>query len=269
MTPASPTNLRRPRGYMHPMTDLTRFRRAALALLAAASLSGCAVFATPPPLTPDRAYQQGMEAYQAGRYARAAELLGQFIPAAGADPRLQEALMTLARAQMETGQYVSAAAAYLRVATQFPTAPEAVDARFGMCDAYHQLSPRPQLDQQYTHGAIAHCQSFAANYPDHARAAQAREWVAELRGTLGEKAYLNGFFYFRRGLYDAAVMYFQRVVADYPETAAAPKALMRMVESYDRMGYREEEEAARERLLREYPQSAEARGLAPAETADG
>ena len=46
--------------------------------------------------------------------------------------------------------------------------------------------------------------------------------------------------------------------------AVAPTALLRVVESYQRMGYREEEAAARQRLLAEYPQSAEARTAAPA-----
>lgn len=249
---------------MHPMTERRPFRRAALALLAAAALPGCALFRTPPPLTVESAYAQGMEAYNAGRYRRAAELLEQFVPNAAGDPRLKGALMALARSHLETRDYVSATASFLRVATEFPRDPEAAEARFGLCDAYHRLSPRPQLDPEYTVAAITYCESFASIYPGTDRARQAQQWVAGMRGKLGEKAYLNGFFYFRRGLYDAAVVYFNQVLADFPETPSASAALLRLVESYGRMGYREEEEAARQRLLRDYPQSPEARALAPA-----
>jgi outer membrane protein assembly factor BamD len=256
-------NLRSFRGYMQPMIRNRPMHRAVLALLAAAALGGCALLRTPPPLTPDRAYQQGMEAYEAGRHRRAAELLQQFVTAAGPDARLKPALMALARSRMQMREYVTAAADYLRVATQFPADPEAEEARFGLCNAYHLLSPRPQLDQEYTHAAVAYCESYAQYYPGSPRAQEATGYVAQLRTRLAEKAYLNGFYYFRRGLYDASVVYFDRVLDEFPETVHAPAALARLVEAYARLGYREEEAAARQRLQREYPQSPEARTLAP------
>ncbi|HEU4885149.1 MAG TPA: outer membrane protein assembly factor BamD [Longimicrobium sp.] len=249
---------------MQPMIDSRPFRRAALALLMAAALPGCAIFRTPPPLTVESAYAQGMEAYNAGRHRRAVELLGQFVTNAGADPRLKGALMALGRSNLEIRDYVAATSQFLRVATEFPRDPEAQDARFGLCDAYHRLSPRPQLDPEYTQAAITYCESFASIYPGTPQAGQAQQWVVEMRGKLAEKAYQNGFFYFRRGLYDAAVVYFNDVLAQFPETPWASAALARQVDAYGRMGYKEEEAAARARLLRDYPQSPEARNLAAA-----
>lgn len=244
------------------MTDHHIVRRAALALASAAALSGCSVFRTPPPLTTESAYTQGMAAYEAGRYRRAAELLSQFVTAAGSDARLKPALMTVARSHVRTGEYVTAAAEYLRVATEFPSDPEAVQARFGLCDAYHRLSPKAQLDQEYTVAAITYCESYAQLYPATPEAAQATGWVGEMRAKLGTKAYQAGFFYFRRGLYDAAIVYFNDVLQNYGDTPSAPAALLRLVETYDRLGYDEEKTAARVRLLQEYPQSDEARSLA-------
>jgi outer membrane protein assembly factor BamD len=246
------------------MTDHRNLRRAALALVAAAALGGCAIFRTPPPLTVESAYTQGMEAYQAGRYRRAAELLGQFVSSAGADPRLKGALMALGRSHQETREYVTAASDYLRVATEFPSDPEARDARFGLCQAYYSLAPRPQLDPEYTTAAITYCESYASIYGGTPQSQQALQWVGELRGRLAEKQYINGSFYFRRGLYDASVVYFNDVLANFPETPAASRALLRLVEAYGRMGYREEEAAARARLLRDFAQSPEARNLAAA-----
>lgn len=249
---------------MQPMTTPRPFRRAALALLAAAVLPGCAIFRTPPPLTVESAYTQGMAAFEAGRYARAVELLGQFVPNAPGDPRLKTALMALGRAHMETRDYVSATADYLRVATEFARDPEAQEARFGLCDAYHRLSPRPQLDQEYTTAAITYCESFASLYPGTPRAAQATEWVTTMRGKLAEKVYQAGDYYFRRGLFDASVVYFNDVLSQFSDTSWAPASLARLVEAYGRMGYREEEAAARQRLLRDFPQSPQARALAAA-----
>jgi outer membrane protein assembly factor BamD len=249
---------------MQPMTSIRSYRRASLALAAAAALGGCAVFRSPPPLTPDTAHARGMEAYEARRWGRAAELLQQFVTAAGVDPRVKPALMALAHARMERREYVSAASDYLRVVSQYPGDPEAVDARFGLCEAYYRLSPRPQLDQEYTATAMTYCDSYAQYYPASERAPTARAYVAEMRGRLAEKMYLNGFYYFRRGLHDAAIVYFNRVADEFPGTAHAPTALARLMDSYARLGYREEEAAARARLLREYPQSLEARSLTEA-----
>jgi outer membrane protein assembly factor BamD len=246
------------------MTDFRPIRRAALALLAAAALTGCAVFRTPPPLTVESAYTAGMQAFQDGRHRRAAELLSQFVAAAGADARLKGALMALGRSHLETRDYVTAAADFLRVATEFPSDPEAATARFGLCEAYHSLAPRPQLDPEYTTAAITYCESYASIYPGTPQAQQALQWVTEMRGRLAEKQYQNGFFYFRRGLYDAAVVYFNDVLANFPDTPSAPASLARLVEAYGRMGYREEEAASRQRLLRDYPQSTEAAALAAA-----
>jgi outer membrane protein assembly factor BamD len=246
------------------MTDHRQIRRAVLALLAAASLGGCALFRTPPPLTVESAYTQGMEAFQAGRFRRSAELLSQFVAGAGADPRLKGALMALGRSHLETRDYVTAASDFLRVATEFPSDPEAREARFGLCEAYHELAPRPQLDPEYTTAAITYCESYASIYAGTPEAQQALEWVTALRGRLAEKQYQNGFFYFRRGLYDASVVYFNDVLSGFPDTPAAPAALLRLVEAYGRMGYREEEAAARTRLMRDYPQSTEAASLAAA-----
>jgi outer membrane protein assembly factor BamD (BamD/ComL family) len=57
------------------------------------------------------------------------------------------------------------------------------------------------------------------------------------------------------------VVYFEEVVTEYPDTTIAPGALEQLVETYSRLGYVEDAEDARERLLREYPQSPEAQAM--------
>jgi TolA-binding protein len=60
------------------------------------------------------------------------------------------------------------------------------------------------------------------------------------------------------------VIYFNDTVNGWPETPWAPAALARVVEAYTRIGYREEADQARQRLLRDFPQSPEARTAAAA-----
>lgn len=244
-------------------------RRLAPALLAALFLPGCAVFRKDLPLTPEMAYVRGMNAYQARRWARAAELIKRWVDANSAgDPRMPQALLALGNAHIHTGEYLTASAELLRLITDYPQQAEQQQARFRLCEAYHHLSPKAQLDQQYTETAITYCQSFAEYYGSTAQADTARGWVGQMREKLAYKSYLNGVFYMRRQAYDAAVIYFNDTANGFPDTPWAAAALARMVESYRKINYRDEAEEARQRLLRDFPQSPEARLLAAAPPAD-
>lgn len=233
---------------------------AALSLLA--PLGGCAVLRSPPPLTPEVAYSRGMEAYNAGNWGRAATLLQAWADASPGDPRLAEGLYALGTSRARRGEQILASAAFMRVVTEFPSHPLQADARFRVCGAYRDLSPRVQLDQEHTRTALAHCESYAEYYPDTPQADTARAWGRQLRDKLARKAYESGAWYARRGYLDAAVIYFQdAATGQNQDTPTAPAALLRLAETYDRLGYREEAEAARERLRTEHPQSEQARSL--------
>jgi outer membrane protein assembly factor BamD len=231
----------------------------AAAMLAVPALSGCSVFKAAQPLTPEVAYQRGMEAYRAERWGRAATLLQTWVDASAGDPRLPDALYALGLARMQTGEYLLAASTMLRIVTDYPTNPRQTEARFRSCEAYKRLSPRHQLDQENTRTALLYCDSYAQYYPQTPQADTARQWVVELREKLARKEFDAGSWYARRGYLDAAVIYFQRAVDEYPETPVAPAALVRLAETYDRLGYKEEAEEARARLRRDFPQSPEAR----------
>jgi len=202
-----------------------------------------------------------MAAYAARRYDRAIERLEAFARDNFGDPRVPEARLTLGRSRVAKREYVAASADFQRVVADFPTHPLGREARFGMCDAYTRLSPRPQLDPEYTNAAIGHCEAYARSYPGTPEAELATGRVAEMRSKLAQKAYENGMFYFRRRAYDAAVVYFEDAVTRFPDTHFAPTALLRMYESYQRIGYTEEAAEVRARLLRDYAASPEARGL--------
>lgn len=239
-------------------------RRLPLALACVLLLAACGGNQSPAQLAPDALYERGMAAYRAGSYGRAAELLDLFLQGSLGDPRSAEARISLARARMQRREYVLAAGDFTRLLNESPPDSLQQPARFGLCEAYHSLSPKPQLDQEYTGGALAYCESVATTYPGTPEAQQAAGWVVEMKTKLAQKTYDTGMFYFKRGAYDAAVIYFNEAVEQFPETSVAPMALLRVVESYDRIGYKEEADEARARLLRDYPQSAEARSVQPA-----
>lgn len=212
-------------------------------------------------LPPDDLYQRATTAYEARNLGRAIELLDIFVQQHLGDPRAPEARAMLGRAHLTRREYITAATHFQRLINDFPASPLQREARFGMCESYYRLSPRPPLDQEYTQSAILHCESVAANYAGTDEGRQAGEYVADLVDKLARKTYETGMFYFRRRAYDSAVVYFNEVLAQFPQSAYAPSALGQLIETYDLIGYVEEAQEARERLQRDYPNSPEARAL--------
>lgn len=243
------------------MTRTQLFRTSVLALGAAlAACGGNSQPRTAP--TPDALFERGTTLFEQGKNRKAAQVLQEFVEQYVADPRVPQALLLRGRAHARAGEHLMATADFLRVATEFPRDSLAQPARYALCEAYVELSPRPALDQEYTRAALGYCDSYAALYPGTEEAREAERLVTGMRTRLARKLYDNGYFYFRRRAYDAALIYFAQAVREYPATPVAPMALLRMYESYGRLGYEEEQAEVRERLLREYPQSPEARSLA-------
>lgn len=237
-------------------------RRTAAAALGSVLLAGCHHRKAPEPVSPDVVYSRAQAAFAAHKNGRAATLFQQFLALSPGDPRVPLATYLTARAHMGTHEYVTAAADFLRVVNDFPSDTLSRPARMGLCEAYVKLSPRPELDQEYTNSAIAYCQSYAESYAATPAADRANGYVRDLQTKLAQKEYQTGMFYFRRKAYDAAVIYFSRAATDFPTTSVAPAALLKLVESYGAVGYVEERDAAKARLQRDYPQSAEAKSLA-------
>lgn len=212
----------------------------------------------------DQLFQQGMERLRAEEWTEAVEAFERFSLSHAGHPRVAEARYRLAEAYMGREEYVTAAVEFNRLASDFPAGPWADDARFGVCSAYYELAPPAHLDQEYTRTAIDHCRSLVTYYPDSEYIPRAQERIAELTGRLAEKEFNAGEHYFKRRIYEASLIYYQTVAELYNETTWAPRALLRLYEAYQALGYDQEAGEARERLLREYPTSAEARQLSGA-----
>jgi outer membrane protein assembly factor BamD len=171
----------------------------------------------------------------------------------------QQARYRLGEVYFMREEYITAANEFARLATDYPSGPLAADARFRVCESYYELSPRPQLDQQYTRAAMDHCESLLAYYPDTEHAERARAMIRDLTDKLAEKLFQAGEHYYKRRAYDSAIQYFDDLLELYPASAAAPKSLLRLYQTYTTLGYSEEAQSTRERLLRDFPDSEQAR----------
>ena len=93
------------------------------------------------------------------------------------------------------------------------------------------------------------------DYAGTAQSVEAAEIANQMRMKLAEKELRTGDFYFNRKLYDSAILYYEFVISFYSDTEIAPWALKGLYQSNLAIGYDDLAEEAKERLLREYPES--------------
>ena len=252
----------KPIGYM---TSHRFFGFLALGLLAA----GCSHQTQLPNLSADQLMQRGMDALARRKWSTAVESLEQFTLQFPQNPRAQEARFRLAEAYIGKKEYITAATELGKLATDYPAGNYADDARLKICEAYYKMSPKSQLDQQYTRAAVDHCQALEAYYPNSEYVPVANRMAKEMIDKLAEKDYRAAEYYFKRGAVDSAILYYESTLTQFPTSASAPRSLLRLYEAYTNLGYKEEADGAKARLLKDYPESEAAKmvkGLATAKT---
>lgn len=232
------------------------FRRAHLVLLGlCTALTACGGNSRYQGLEADQLFQIATTEMEEGNYENAAQALDRLLVAHGDWDRLPEARLMLANAYFAEEDYLTARSEYGRFLDRYAGNPGAPDAALGVCKSLAELAPKPQRDQAYTQQAMTACRNVVVDFAGRPQAAEAASISNELRKTLAEKEYLNADFYFRRGLFDSAIKYFQFVVNLYPESEFAPQALLGLYRSNEAIGYQDLADEARDRLLSDYPDS--------------
>lgn len=234
--------------------------RTVLGVVLLAGLAACGSRRTPlGDLGSDQLWEMGVAAYNDRDWDEAIRFFDRYALVAGSNPLVIQARYYVAQSYFNKRQYLTAAAEASSLASDLGRTDLADDARFMACRAYEELSPRSQLDQEYTRAALDHCSALVDYFPDSEFAPRATEIAQEMRGKLAKKVYDTGHWYYRRRAYDSALVYFEAVVDQYPGTRWAPTALLQQYEIYGILEYEEEREEIRQRLVQDYPDSREAR----------
>jgi outer membrane protein assembly factor BamD len=184
------------------------------------------------------------------------------------DPELAQARYYSAESSFQLGDYVQASSDFRRVSDEFSTSDYAPLALLRAGDANLRLWRRPELDPTYGETALAIYQELTGRFPDSDAAARARAHVRKLENQFAEKTYKTGMFYMRRKAFDSAIIYFKDVIANYPNSGRASDALLRLVDSYRAIGYKEELQETCDHLRRFYPTTPGLSRECPAAAAD-
>jgi outer membrane protein assembly factor BamD len=144
----------------------------------------------------------------------------------------QQAQYLLAESYFNDRRYLLAASEYDRYASFYPRSErrQDVDFKAGLC--YYMLSPRYRLDQSYTRQALERFRLFNSRYPNSERVQDASQYITQLRNKLARKQYEAAEFYKRTDRFNAAIVYYDLVLDNYPESEWAEEALVDKIEAY-------------------------------------
>lgn len=148
------------------------------------------------------------------------------------DTLLSRSHWYLGHARRNNNERLLAAQSFIRLAELFPDDSLADDAIYWSAKSYRELWRKPQLDPQYGILAQAQFRLLQGVFPDSPFADSTRRELAELDEWFATKDFESGLFYVRRRAYDSAIIYFQDVVTNWPNTDRARQSMLELVKIY-------------------------------------
>ena len=156
------------------------------------------------------------------------------------DSLVTEAHFRLAECYFGQKNQLQAAREFRKVSDDSPNSALAPEALLRAGDAYGDLWRRPELDPTYGETARAAYQELLNRYPDSPAAPRARQRIAELEESFAQKELKTAQYYFRLRAYDSAILYLKDLAATYPRASVTPQALLKLVDAYRAVGYKED-----------------------------
>jgi outer membrane protein assembly factor BamD len=213
-------------------------------------------------------WQQAEQAVRHGKWGDAIKLLERaLLELPPGDPRIPQAHYWLGEAYYGRGSHLEAVREFRKASDETPNHPIAPEALLRVGDVYADLWRRPELDPTYGQTALATYQELLNRYPGTNAAKRAQLRIVELNERFAYKAYKAGMFYFRLKAYDSAILYFKDLAATYPKSAIVPEALVKLVEAYRKLGYREDVQETCDYIRRFHPKAPGANEVCPTDSA--
>jgi outer membrane protein assembly factor BamD len=139
------------------------------------------------------------------------------------------AQLRIGAARERQREYADAVRAYETAADRYHDRPEiAADALYRAGMAYEKQAKTAEYDQSMAGNSIASLNDFAAQFPNDSRVATAMKTAAELKIEQARGNYRIAQFYEKRKRWNGALVYYNEVVLQVPDSPAAAEARRRI-----------------------------------------
>ncbi len=121
-------------------------------------------------------------------------------------------------------EYLQAVHAYEKLLERYPHNPMAEDAQFQLGYAYKSEAARAEYDQNAANQSIAAFDDFIVRFPQSDKVPIAELYLTSLKQEQAKGLYIVGEFYEKRRKYRAALIYYNEVIAENPDSNWAAAA---------------------------------------------
>jgi outer membrane protein assembly factor BamD len=172
---------------------------------------------------PDLILTTAFTYYEKKEYQRAQTLFDQVLNNLRGRQEAEKAYFYYAYTYYYQKQYVLAAYYFKNFANTFINSEYREEAAFMSAYSNYLQSPSFRLEQSSTVQAIEEFQLFVNLFPTSLRVKECNRLIDELRRKQEEKAFAEGELYFNLRQYQSAVISFDNLLRDYPESPEAEK----------------------------------------------
>ena len=166
-------------------------------------------------------YKKAYEYYDAGDYLKAQTIFELLIGAYRGKKELEDIYYKYADTYYQLERYILSAYYFESFTSTFPTSAKREDADFMVAYSNYQMAPSYRLDQTFAQKAIDEFQSFVNTYPESERVAEANTLIDRMRLIMEKKAFETAELYYDLKQYQAALVSYETVLAEFPETTNA------------------------------------------------
>lgn len=193
-------------------------------------------------------YEKAIEYYEVGDYYRALQLFEQLIPVYRGTNKAEKLYYYYSYSYYHEREYLMASYYFKRFSLNFPSSEFAEEASFMAAYCKYLDSPRYSLDQSVTREAIDEFQLFINRFPFGEKGNEANDYIAELRKKLERKSYNIASLYFKMEDYRAAIVSYNNLLKEYPDTEFKEDVLYKIVNAYYNYAMKSIEEKQKERF---------------------
>ncbi len=157
-------------------------------------------------------------------YEEAAAIMHNISEKAGNLPIGKRALITLAENYEQQGMYLQAYETWSEIYSRWPTSDTAQQALLGMARSLHSSYKGYKFNSQNLESAQSYYQDFKTRYPVQANQLEIKQQLALIEEQKAYKDYEIANFYEKTGEKQAAGLYYQAVIDQWPKSSAAQLA---------------------------------------------
>jgi outer membrane protein assembly factor BamD len=187
------------------------------ATLALLGTSGCAGGVPRIPDTPEAVLNKGDSYYQKEKYYQAQEVYKAFLSRHPGHDRGDYAQYMLAESYYNNREWPLAAVEYQILLNNYGYSEYIDDALFKIGLCYWHESPKVPRDQQRAKDALSRFNQFLQTFPNSPLVPEVNNYIELIHQKLAEKSFDTGYYYYRRKKWTAALIYFDKVIDNYPE----------------------------------------------------